>query len=480
MKNHKTALRMTALAIGVFGVVSVASASGFQIRENSIKSLGRAFSGTTVAEGDATVAVTNPAAMVNIDRTTVSQNLSVIDLNGEFSGSAVAGAPFATATHPVATTQAAIRSLARPVTGGNGGDPGDPTAVPSLAAVMPLHGALENMTVGFGVHAPYGLKTEWEKDWVGRYNAVTSDVKVIDATLSAGWKVNNEFSLGASLVFQYADVTLTNALDLGTAVCSQLAGGAGTAAGAAAFASMCLAPTAPYGPGKNDGFFSVSGKDTGIGYQLGMQWKPTEALSMGYNYKSEIDHELDGDVEFTVPANVMALPGMAARFANGGGGAKLTTPSSHTFSAMYKVTPTARIMGEYQRTSWSALDSVVIKRENGVVIGEETYNWSDSNMYSLGGELDLSPALTLRAGAGRDETPTHDGHRSPRLPDNDRTLFSVGATWNVSDHLSLDFAYMRVNLKESSINSVSSTGTVISGKVDGHANIIGIGGQMKF
>ena len=474
MKNHKNALRMTALALGVFGAVSVASASGFQIRENSIKSLGRAFSGTTTAQNDATVVTTNPAAMVNIDRTTVSTNVSLIDLNGDFTGTAIAGAPFAAHPNP------AIKALARPVVGGNGGDPGDVTPVPSFAAVMPLHGALENMTVGFGVNAPYGLKTEWEKDWAGRYNAVTSDVKVIDATLSAAWKVNDEFSLGASLILQHADVTLTNALDLGTAVCSQLAAGAGTAQGLQAFSQLCLAPTAPYGPGKNDGFFSVSGKDNALGYSLGMQWKPNEKLSFGYAYKSEIDHELEGDVEFTVPANVMALPGMSTRFASGKGGAKLTTPSTHTFSAQYHITPTARVMGEYQRTGWSSLRSIDIARDNGTSIGNEAFNWSDSNLYSIGGEVDLSPAFTLRAGIGRDETPTHDSHRSPRLPDNDRTLLSIGATWNVNDRMSLDLAYMRVNQKDSPLYATSSTGTLFSGKVEGGANILGIGGQIKF
>ena len=171
---------------------------------------------------------------------------------------------------------------------------------------------------------------------------------------------------------------------------------------------------------------------------------------------------------------------MSARFASGKGGALLTTPSTHTFSAQYNITPTARVMGEYQRTGWSSLRSVDIKRDTGVVIGQEAFNWSDSNMYSLGGEVDLSPAFTLRAGIGRDETPTHDSYRSPRLPDNDRTLLSIGGTWNVNDRMSLDVAYMRVNLKDSPLYATSSTGTLFTGKVEGGANIFGIGGQIKF
>lgn len=476
MQHASRQARLSALAVAVVGALAIgnAAASGFQIRENSIKTLGRAFTGTTVAQDDATVAITNPAAMTNLTSTTVAVNASFIDLNGDFTGSGVAGAPFATSTNP------AVKALARPVTGGNGGDPGDVAPVPSFAVAMPLSGSLENLWVGFGVNAPYGLKTEWEKDWVGRYNAVTSDVKVVDATLSAAWKPSDQFSIGAGLIFQRAEVTLNNALDLGTAVCSQLAAGATTAVGLAAFTSMCLAPTAPYKPGQNDGFFEVTGKDNGIGFVIGMQWKPTDKLAVGYAYKSEIDHELKGTVDFTVPANVMALPGMNTRFADGAGGAALTTPSTHTFSAQYNVTDAVRLLGEYQRTSWSSLRNVTIRRGDGTLIGTEDYHWSDSNMYSLGAEFDLSPAFTLRAGLGRDETPTHDENRTPRLPDNDRTLLSVGATWHATSNLSVDAAFMRVNLKEAPIHSVSSTGTLLTGKVEGHANIFGIGASYKF
>lgn len=461
--------RLSALAVAIVGVLAVgsAAASGFQIRENSIKSQGRALTGTTVAKDDATVAITNPAAMVNLDKTTVVANVSGIDLNGDFSGQAIVGAPFAASTNP------AVRALARPASGGNGGDPGDIAAVPSFAVVMPMHGSLENLWLGFGVNAPYGLVTEWDADWMGRYNAVTSDVKVIDATLSAAVKPSEHFSVGIGLVFQRAEVTLSNALDLGTAVCSQLA------ANPAAFASLCLAPTGPYKPGQNDGFFSVTGKDNNIGWTAGLQFSANK-FSLGYAYKSEIDHDLKGDVDFTIPANVMALPGMSTRFADGKGGAALTTPSTHTVSVQYDFTDSFRMFGEYQRTGWSSLDVVTIKRDNGAVLGIEDYRWDDSNMYAVGAEFDLSPAFTLRGGIGRDETPTHDANRSPRLPDNDRNLYSVGATWHATPNLSIDAAYMRVNLKDTPINSTSSTGTRLTGSVSGSANVFGLGASYKF
>ena len=89
-------------------------ASGFQLRENSVKNLGRGQAGTAVANGDASVVSNNPGAMGFIDQNTVQADVTVIDLTADFSGNAythlAAGAPCPSAG-------------CIPVSGGNGGDP---------------------------------------------------------------------------------------------------------------------------------------------------------------------------------------------------------------------------------------------------------------------------------------------------------------------------------------------------------------------
>ena len=54
-------LTLTSLALGIAGVLAMgqADASGFQIRENSVRNMGRANAGTTVAWGDASVVLNN-------------------------------------------------------------------------------------------------------------------------------------------------------------------------------------------------------------------------------------------------------------------------------------------------------------------------------------------------------------------------------------------------------------------------------------
>ena len=60
-------LALAALSVAVSGalVSPVASASGFQISENTAQALGRAYAGREAAGNDASVVLNNPAAMVD-------------------------------------------------------------------------------------------------------------------------------------------------------------------------------------------------------------------------------------------------------------------------------------------------------------------------------------------------------------------------------------------------------------------------------
>ena len=57
MHTHSRIVQMSALALGIAGALAFgqAQASGFQLKENSAKALGRAFAGSGVAPGDASV-----------------------------------------------------------------------------------------------------------------------------------------------------------------------------------------------------------------------------------------------------------------------------------------------------------------------------------------------------------------------------------------------------------------------------------------
>lgn len=447
--------RFSALALGIAAALAFAQvdATGFQLREQSVKNLGRANAGSVVGNRDASVVSLNPAAMTSLDKNTFQSDITVIDLDAEFSGggSTLAGTP-----------------LARPISGGNGGDPGENTAVPNIAAVFPLHGALEGMTIGASIGAPFGLKTEYEPGWVGRYHALTSDLKTVDLTLSAALKSDDGISFGIGMIYERAEAELTKAVDFGTVICTNSGN-----------PLNCVNPAFPFRAGSYDGEIGVTGDSTSFGWIVGAQIEH-EKIAIGMSYRTEIDHHLEGNVDFQRPPAVGANPVLAAVFASSGGGAQLTTPSIATISVRYAVSDRIRVLADAQQTGWESLDTIEIRRTDGTLVGSEEFDWQDSNFVSLGAEFDLSEAFTLRAGVARDQSPTNDKTRTPRLPDDDRMLYSLGMTWNVSDSLSVDAAYQRITIDDPTINIVSPTGSSLVGTYSGTADLIGVAAQYRF
>ena len=455
MEFAKHLTRVSALALGIAGVLAYGDvhAAAFQLKENSVKAQGRAMAGAASAKGDASVVVNNPAVMSTFTERTLQADVTAIDLSYTFSGNGTAatGTPFQ-----------------QPLTGGNGGDAGDVAAVPAASFILPLSGDFEYLTLGMMISAPFGLKTEYDAGWKGRYHALESDVKIIDLTLAASLELSDSFSIGAGLVYEHADVTLSQAVDFGTVICGQNP-------------TACLTPGSPYGPQRNDGIAHINGTDNGLGWIIGMNWRPTDKLSLGYSHRSEVDHELDGDSVFEVPANVRAALGNSV-FINGGGGADLTTPAVDAFSATYYATDRFTVMAEATRTEWSSLQEIRIEFDNpGQPDSAEEYNWAENWFYSIGGEYKFSDAFTFRAGVARDDSPVSRPYRTPRLPDQDRMWYSLGLTWALSEHFEINASYVKIDIVDTpEVDLTTSTRARLVGEFDGGADLYGVSMQYKF
>ena len=437
----------SALALGIAGALAFAPAhaSGFQLKENSVKGLGAAFAGSGVNEGDASVVINNPAAMTRFEGTTVQADLSVIDLNYEFKGSGT-------------------DALGRPLTGGDGGNAGDVIPIPAFSVIHKLDNGL---ALGAMVSAPFGLKTEYEPDWQGRYFADTSDVQIINLTFSAALDITDRFSVGLGAIYSKADVTLSKSVDFGTLL----------------FSNPATRPLPFAVPQARDGHAEIQGDDTGFGWVAGFTARPTDRFSFGVSYQSEIDYELRGTAEWQVPGDVRAVfnsnPMTAQLFQNGGAGAKLTTPSTFSVAARYDFTDRFAMMATWAETGWSSLQEVRIDFDNPDPDSVEPFGWEDTQFASIGAEYKLNDAWTLRGGVAFDETPTSIEHRTPRLPDADRNWYSVGATWDVSDALSVDFAFTHLKPKDPEVDFTSG-GSTIAGPFDGDANLFGVSAQYRF
>ena len=67
-------------------------------------------------------------------------------------------------------------------------------------------------------------RTDWDEGWLGRYQGLNSKVQTFNVNPAFSWKINNSFSLGAGVNYQYAKLNFSSAQNYGGALYRQLPG----------------------------------------------------------------------------------------------------------------------------------------------------------------------------------------------------------------------------------------------------------------
>jgi long-chain fatty acid transport protein len=105
----------------------------------------------------------------------------------------------------------------------------------------------------------------------------------------------------------------------------------------------------------------------------------------------------------------------------------------------------------------------------------------------VGVEYALNPAWTVRGGFGYEQSPITDLVRTPRLPDNDRYWYSVGATNRISNRLSADLAYSFIDVKDAPMSLTPTSGNpfyngavTYNGTASSHIHIISLGVKYRW
>lgn len=401
-------LNKLSLAVAIASTALVASqafAAGFQVREQSAKTLANALSSAAAGAEDASFMAYNPAAIGNIDGNQVVGGLAYID-----------------ATFDLGDAEASSLGGAFDYDRGGSREGGESAWVPAFAAKTQLN---ERYDLGLSIHSPYGLSTKYDEDWIGRYHAVETELTTIDIQPTLNYRASDRLDLAVGLRAQYADATLSNAIDFGSAAAMQGLPGAA--------------------PGQNDVIGEVTGDDWGYGYTLGALFQVTDKTRLGASYRSEVDLTLEGDLDVrgTDPVSDGAV--QAGLVSGTGGRADLTTPASLNLGVHHQLTDRLALMANAEWTEWSHFDELVVEFEDGRDPSRTEENWDNTWAFSVGANYALNERWLLRAGLGHDETPVPSAeYRTPRVPDADRTWASLGATWMPTPNLGVTAGYMRV------------------------------------
>jgi long-chain fatty acid transport protein len=426
----------TAVAGTLVAAAGSAHASGFALLEQSASRLGTAFAGTGAAADDATTIFFNPAGLTRLDEAQIVVIPSFIGIKTEF------------------RNDASLPALGQPL-GGEGGDAGDWNFVPSAYASLPLG---DRLALGIGFNAPFGLKTEYDADWIGRFQAIKSEIKTININPTLAYRLNDAVSIGIGVNYQRLDAELTNAVNY-TAVIAQAVGGDPLVVGA----NLGL-----------EGRAHIEGDDDGWGFNVGVLFEFGDTR-IGLAYRSSIDYKIKGTAEFSPPtatdptgAFVIAqVSGPNGQLTSGPASVDLEVPDFATLSVRQAIGDRFELLADIAWTGWSSVQELRIVRPSGATLSVTPEHWDDSWRFALGGTYAVTPSLKLRAGVAYDETPVPNATRTPRLPDPDRTWIAIGAHWQASEMLRMDFGYAHLFSDDAPLNE-NAGNTNASGFLIGH------------
>lgn len=436
----------TLFGIGALFSSSDARASGFALNEMSAAGVGNAHAGGAAAAEDPGTIFFNPAGLTRLPGRQFMLVGSLIGTSAKFEN------------------RQSLSPAGTSATGGNGGDAGAWVPVPAAYYAMEIDPRLR---VGIGIQAPWGLRTDYDDNWVGRYQALKSELTSVNINPAIAYLVNDRVSVGAGISAQYVDVELTSAIDFGTACISAL--------GPAACASRGFTPQA------RDGRAKVDGSDWGFGFNLGALYAPNERSRIGISYRSKISHEITGDATYDKPAGLPAQLAASPRFANTGARASVDLPESINLSAYADLDAKWSVMADINWMRWSRFEELRVRFDNGAPDNVTPEHWRNTTRVAVAANYRYDERWKLRGGIAYDPTPVKDEFLTPRIPDDDRIWLAIGAQYKPSKQAAWDFGYAHLFVKDTSINkSEPPLGGRLVGDYENSVDILSVQYRQEF
>lgn len=450
-------LRKTVIATALLVAISstAVNAEGYKLLEQSVSSMGNAYAGRGAQITDATLVYSNPAALTQLQGEHVAGGLNLIHARTQY--------------HDVNATSARGQTV-------NGRDSGKVLLTEIVPFAFYSNQINEELTIGLGFYVPFGLSSNYQQDWAGRYFADETAIQVLSLQPAFGYQLTPWLSVGGGLSLNRAEGTLSKFKD---------------------HAGLCelgsdinhVVGMAVYNNAYCNSHYEVAGNDISWGYTLGLHAEPLPGTKLALVYHSTVRYTLKGDSEITntpitaatagnTPGLIALAPGLPLLDTQTGKLAArdllveksklaLTTPASLTFSVDQQLNRQLSLQASVSWTGWHKFRSIdilsndtapSISLSTSVALQGEGYigyipeYWHDSMAAAIGATYQYTPQLTLRAGVAYDENPISTAHKTARIPTSDRIWLSGGLTRQLSAHSSVDVAYGYMLMDDVHIN----------------------------
>lgn len=415
MNKNKITLSLTAAL--ALGMSTNALAAGFQLAEYSATGLGRAFAGEAAMADNASAQFRNPAMLTYLEGTQVSVGAIYVDPNVDVKGDLQVNGQ--------TIDQTEARNIAHSA------------VIPNFYISRQLN---DKATLGLAFGTNFGMRTDLGTDFTASIFGNQAEVHTVEINPNLGYKINDQFSVGAGVRYVMAKG------HFGAALPNTLPKYVSSKAPA-----MVTGIYNKYAAGNNLKY--MEGEDNAWGWQAGAAWQINPTNRIGVSYHSAVKLNLTGHAQGAAYAyedggiaNLLRPGSITKTYA---GSLPLELPASAEIASFHQLNDKWAVHASVNWTDWSSFD----KLESNIpslggkdVIKEE--NWKDNYRFAIGTTYQVNNKLALRSGIAYDTAAVDTAHRTQTIPETDRTWLSLGAGYQWSKNLTLDAGITYVMAKK--------------------------------
>lgn len=320
---------------------------------------------------------------------------------------------------------------------------------PNGYAIMPIG---SNMTIGVGVFAPFGLRTNWAEPFAGRFVSRDANIKTLSVEPAIAWQTSDGvFAVGAGAEYRRSHVILARNSGAYNPFSQRFADVAST--------------------------YLTSDWDNAWGYNVGILYKPG-TWRVGASYRSAMTIDYKGHATITaIPTGNAAFDALV--------GSQLPPSQDVTTGIDYPATaalgiattmiPNWDIEADITHTGWSRFKALSVNfNQTPAASFTRPQNWENTNSFRLGANHPVSPSWDVRLGVLYDQNPQPVEVVSPLLPDADR----IGASFGVGYHHGpwiLDVTEFALHFKQRSTQGRSADNFNGTYKTDANLMAVNLG-----
>ena len=296
--------------------------------------------------------------------------------------------------------------------------------------------ALDRVWVGLGFYSPFGLGTEFNQGWPGRFNNIATFITTFDINPTVAVKITDWLSGGIGLDIMYFSLKMQRVLPI------PIIGNQET---------------------------TLRGDSFGVGFNVGFQAKPLDCLALGVSYRSQVRQDVGGSAIFS-PANSL----------NSTASGTILLPDEIFTGVMYQPIKPLSLEVGLVWTNWSLFKKLDIKFDNALGTLSEPKTWHNTLRPQMGVEYKALSWLDLRFGYAYDQEPVPDKYADYIVPVvGDRHTFGFGAgfRWQA---FTFDLSYNYIFLPDKTVHGSRSVGVLPSDYQERDVHLVGLSLSYKF